>query len=87
MSKKVKHLQSKAKVKAAGLLRRRRRFRVLDTYSVEQAGAMVGLSRAESYRAVETGDIPVEKEGRLFRVPRLRWDKIRAQLKAAEATV
>jgi hypothetical protein len=86
MLKKTKAKRLKAR-KAKGLLRRRRKFRVLDSYSVEQAGAKIGLSRAEAYRAVDTGDIPTEREGRFLRVPRARWDHICEQLEQAEANV
>ena len=50
------------------------RFRKLDSYAVEEAGAEIGLSRAGSYRAAQRGDIPTEKNGRFLRVPRRRWE-------------
>jgi hypothetical protein len=50
----------------------RRRF----FYTIRDAGAMIGWSRAESYRAVERGDIPAEQDGRLLLVPREKWDRI-----------
>lgn len=43
-------------------------------YTVEAAGARVGLSRAQSYRAVELGQIPAERHGKFLLVPRKRWD-------------
>ncbi len=49
-------------------------------YSVPQAGGQVGYSRPGSYRAVELGVIPVEKDGRLLLVPRAKWDRIAKQI-------
>jgi len=66
---------------------RRRKFRVLDTYSVPEAGRQIGLSRAEAYRAADAGDIPTIREGRFLRVPRARWNIIRRRLTRAEASV
>ena len=45
-------------------------------YTVEKAGAMEPLcwSRTESYRGVDRGDIPVERDGRFLLVPRGPWD-------------
>jgi hypothetical protein len=43
-------------------------------YKVEAAGMRVGLSRAQSYRAVELGQIPAERHGKFLLVPRRRWD-------------
>jgi hypothetical protein len=63
------------------------RFRKLDSYAVEEAGAEIGLSRAGSYRAAQRGDIPTEKNGRFLRVPRRRWNRIRNRiLRIEEAT-
>jgi hypothetical protein len=46
-------------------------------YSVPAAGQKLGWGRSESYRAVERGDIPVEKFGpKLLLVPREQWDAI-----------
>ena len=56
------------------------RFRKLDSYAVEEAGAEIGLSRAGSYRAAQRGDIPTEKNGRFLRVPRRRWNRIRNRI-------
>lgn len=50
----------------------RRRF----YYSIPVAGAQVGWSRSEAYRAAERGDIPTEKDGWLSLVPRRKWDRI-----------
>jgi hypothetical protein len=66
-------------------VRRRRKFKVLDSLSVEQAGAQIGLSRAEAYRAASVGDIPTFREGRFLRVPRVQWNVIRRRLARAEA--
>jgi len=55
-------------------------------YRVPDAGAQVGYSRAESYRAAERGDIPTERNGKFLLVPRRRWDRIRARiLRCADA--
>lgn len=43
-------------------------------YRVEAAGMRIGLSRAQSYRAVELGQIPAERHGKFLLVPRRRWD-------------
>lgn len=43
-------------------------------YSIPVAGAQVGHSRSESYRAANRGDIPTERDGKLRLVPRTRWD-------------
>ncbi|MGY3496682.1 hypothetical protein [Bradyrhizobium sp. USDA 4502] len=44
-------------------------------YRIEDAGAHIGLSRAQSYRAAtETKQIPVEKHGRFLLVPKRKWD-------------
>jgi excisionase family DNA binding protein len=45
------------------------------TYTVAEAGRMVGLSRNGSYDAVRRGEIPVLKFGRVCRVPKATWDK------------
>lgn len=53
-----------------------RKLRQRFYYSIPIAGAKVGWSRAESYRAAERGDIPTEKDGWLSLVPRAQWDRI-----------
>jgi hypothetical protein len=49
----------------------RRRF----YYSVPHAGRMIGLGRSQSYRAVELGRIPAERDGKFLLVPRKPWDR------------
>ncbi len=44
-------------------------------YSVEQAGALVGLGRSASYRAAELGQMPIERAGKFLLVPRQAWDR------------
>ncbi len=39
------------------------------TVSVEQAGALLGISRRSAYRAVAAGHIPTIRLGRLILVP------------------
>jgi excisionase family DNA binding protein len=41
----------------------------LDTISVPEAGARLGLSRNSAYEAVRRGDIPHIRFGKLLRVP------------------
>jgi hypothetical protein len=43
-------------------------------YSVEDAGAKVGLSRTQAYRAVDAGAIPTERYGRYLLVRKSVWD-------------
>jgi hypothetical protein len=50
-------------------------LRRLAYYLVEEAGAQIGWSRTEAYRAVERGDIPVKRVGRFLLVPKQRWDR------------
>jgi hypothetical protein len=49
----------------------RRRF----YYSIEDAGALVGLGRSQSYRAAELGQIPTERAGKFLLVPKKPWDR------------
>jgi hypothetical protein len=56
------------------MLRLSRRLRKRFYYMIPVAGAQVGWSRSESYRAARRGDIPTEKFGRLKLVPREQWD-------------
>lgn len=41
-----------------------------ETLSVSQAGQVLGLGRDAAYAAVERGEIPVLRFGRLIRVPK-----------------
>ncbi|MBB4369114.1 hypothetical protein GGD63_001902 [Bradyrhizobium sp. cir1] len=41
---------------------------------MEAAGSRIGLSRAQSYRAAELGQMPAERHGKFLLVPRKRWD-------------
>jgi hypothetical protein len=40
------------------------------TYSIVEAGALIGLSRNASYAAAKSGDIPTVRIGRLLKVPK-----------------
>jgi hypothetical protein len=59
-----------------------RKFRLLDYYKVEEAGAQIGLSRAGAYRAASNGDIPTVRQGRFLYVPRRPWDRKRRRMSA-----
>jgi hypothetical protein len=70
-------------------MRLSQRMRRRAYYTVERAGAMEPLcwSRTESYRGVDRGDIPVERDGRFLLVPRRLWDaeikKLRQRMRDA----
>lgn len=63
------------------------------TISVEDAAAVLGISRGGAYEAVKTGDIPSIRIGRRLLVPRrafvekfgLREEDLRAAVEAAKA--
>ena len=42
-------------------------------YSVEEAGTLLGISRASAYAGVNSGDIPSVRVGHLLIVPRDRF--------------
>jgi excisionase family DNA binding protein len=46
------------------------------TYSVEQAGQVLGLSRNGAYRLVRQGVIPTIRVGRKLFVPKVALDKL-----------
>jgi excisionase family DNA binding protein len=45
-------------------------------YEVPEAGAMLGLSRNNSYLAAKRGDIPTIKIGKLIRVPKAAFHQM-----------
>jgi hypothetical protein len=51
-----------------------RALRLRTFYTVEDAGARIGLARTPSYRAAAAGLIPTERYGRLLLVRRTVWD-------------
>jgi hypothetical protein len=61
---------------AAGKQKGRKRGGRITRYAltVEAAGAMAGMSKSASYRAVKSGLIPILGEGRNRIVPRLIWE-------------
>lgn len=42
-------------------------------FSIEEAGAMIGLGRNSAYEAARKGDIPTIRIGRLWIVPKAAW--------------
>lgn len=46
------------------------------TYSVPEAGALIGLGRDSSYAAAANGDLPVIRIGRLLRVPKVALERM-----------
>lgn len=47
-----------------------------DTYSVPEAGQIVGLGKNASYDAARRGELPVLRFGRLLRVPRAALERM-----------
>ena len=50
------------------------------TLSVEQAGKVLGLSRASAYVAAQTGDIPTIRIGRRLLVPKAALERLLASV-------
>jgi excisionase family DNA binding protein len=46
------------------------------TYSVREAGEILGISRNTAYAAVRAGSLPVIKIGGLMKVPRMALEKL-----------
>ena len=46
------------------------------TYTVEEAGELLGLSRGSVYEAVRRGDIPTVRIGRRILVPMRQLDRL-----------
>jgi excisionase family DNA binding protein len=46
------------------------------TYTVEEAGDLLGISRGSAYNLVRTGQIPALRMGRRLLVPRVALDDI-----------
>jgi excisionase family DNA binding protein len=47
--------------------------------TVPEAGAKLGLGRQAAYQAVERGEIPVIRFGRLLKVPKLAFERMLAE--------
>jgi excisionase family DNA binding protein len=47
-----------------------------ETYSVPEAGRIVGLGKNASYDAARRGELPVLRFGRLLRVPRAALERM-----------
>jgi excisionase family DNA binding protein len=47
-----------------------------ETYSVPEAGRIVGLGRNASYEAARRGELPVLRFGRILRVPRVALERM-----------
>ena len=45
-------------------------------YTVEEAGALLGLGRSGTYEAVRRGDIPTIRIGRRLLIPRVALDRL-----------
>jgi hypothetical protein len=67
-------------------MRLSRKLRKRFFYTVEAAGARVGWSRSEAYRAVRRGDIPVEKieDCKFLLVRKDVWDRCVKQVLRGE---
>jgi hypothetical protein len=57
-----------------------RKLREKFYYKIEVAGAQVGWSRSEAYRAADRGDIPTEWVGKFRMAPKRLWDPRRKKL-------
>lgn len=47
-----------------------------DVYTVEEAGARLGISRDHAYRLAAKGEIPTLRLGRRLVVPRVRLERL-----------
>ncbi|WP_082649748.1 helix-turn-helix domain-containing protein [Bradyrhizobium lablabi] len=48
-------------------------------YSVPEAGAMLGLTRNNAYKAAERGELPTIRIGKLIRVPKAAFHRMLEQ--------
>lgn len=48
-------------------------------YSVEEARKILGIGRNAAYNAVNSGEIPSIRIGRMYRIPKAALDKVLAQ--------
>ena len=55
------------------------------TYTVAEAGELLGISRGSAYEAVKAGDIPVLKIGGRLLVPRAALDRMLGRVAETEA--
>jgi excisionase family DNA binding protein len=55
------------------------------TYSVEEAGAILGVSRALAYQLAREGRIPAIRLGRRLVVPRARLEEMLAERTVGDA--
>jgi hypothetical protein len=55
------------------------------TYTVVEAGKLIGLGRDSSYAAAARGDFPTVKVGRLILVPKIPFHKKFGELEQLEA--
>jgi len=65
------HLMEKTRFDGIRLLRSEP-----ETYSVPEAGRIVGLGRNSSYEAARRGELPVLHFGRILRVPRVALQRM-----------
>lgn len=49
------------------------------TYTVEEAGELLGVSRNSAYEAAARGEIPTVRIGRRILVPRAAFDRLLAE--------
>lgn len=54
-----------------------------ETYSVPEAGQIVGLGKNASYEAARRGELPTLRFGRKLRVPRVALEKMLTDVKCA----
>jgi excisionase family DNA binding protein len=47
-----------------------------ETYSVEEAGAVVGIGRSAAYQAVKSGELPSVKIGKRLLVPKRALERL-----------
>jgi excisionase family DNA binding protein len=75
MSKKAEKLQTVAEERLAGQLLAPK-WDGHDTFTVEEAGKILRISRGSAYAAAKSGALPVVDIGRLKRVPRRALERM-----------
>lgn len=49
------------------------------TYSVPEVARLLGISRNSAYQAIERGELPAVRFGRLLKVPKVAIEKMLSQ--------